>query len=81
MSSVSATTRQMASPTQRVMSPLAMNTSQSCWMWPTLLLGTSSAVRTASTPGRARAALASMSSTRARGYWERTAEAWTMPSI
>ena len=45
-----------------------------------MLWGTSSAVRTASTPGRARAAEGSMSSTLARGYWERTAEACAMPS-
>ena len=72
---------QMASPTQRVMAPLAMNTSQSCCRWPTLLWGTSSAVRTASTPGMARASEASMFRILARGYWERMAEPWTMPSI
>ncbi len=75
MYSLSATTRQRASPTQRVTSPWAIITSQSCWMWPTLLLGTSWAVSTASTPGRARAGAASMLSTRALGYSERTAEA------
>ena len=67
ISSVSATTRQRASPTQRVTSPLAIITSQSYCKWPTLLWGTSSAVSTASTPGRARAAEASISSTLARG--------------
>ena len=74
-------TRQTASPTQRVMLPFAIITSQSCCRCPTLLLGTSSAVSTSSTPGSASAFSQWMSITLARGYFERTADAYTIPSI
>ena len=80
ISRVSPTTRHKASPTQRVMLPSAMNTSQSCWICPTLLTGTSSALKTARTPGSLSASDASILSTLALGQTERTAEAWTIPS-
>ena len=66
MASVSATTRHTASPTQRVMSPTSIITSQSCCRWPTLLCGTSFAVSTPTTPSIASASEASMETTRAR---------------
>ena len=80
ISSVSAITRHNASPTHRVTSPTAIITSQSCWRWPTLLWGTSRAVSTPSTPGRARAFSVRISRIRALGYLERRAEAYTIPS-
>ena len=73
VASSSATTRQMASPTQRVTSPSAIITSQSWIRWPTWFTGTSLARRTPTTPGSASAFDVSMLTTRARGYFERTA--------
>ena len=75
ISGVSATTRQTASPMQRVTSPSAIMTSQSWMRWPTWLWGTSAAVSTPMTPSMAQALDESILTTRARAYLERTAEA------
>ena len=56
------------------MSPTAIMVSQSFFKWPTLLFpGMSVAVSTQTTPGKALASSVWMASTRALGYWLRTA--------
>ena len=65
--SFSATTRQSASPSYLVISPSSIKTSQSWKIWPTLLFGTSLAVRTPITPGRASALVVSILRTLALG--------------
>ena len=77
---MSAAMRTMGSPQKWTSSPTGTSTHWSRLRWPTLTWpGSSAAVSTARTPGRALASAVSMDLMMALGYSERTAPPWSMP--